>query len=74
MPRSFIIVGKTGTFVTDGNDRFVEMDEVLFRNLVRFFTALVRFENWMKRILREDVFDVGNEKFLVLLFVMESEN
>ena len=28
----------------------------------------------MKRILREDVLNVGNEKFLMLLLVMEAEN
>ena len=28
----------------------------------------------MKRILREDMFDVGDEKFLMLLLVMKTEN
>ena len=32
------------------------------------------FKHRIERVLRKDVFDVGNEKFLVLLFVMQAED
>src|SRR5260370_41204858 len=30
-------------------------------------------ENWVERVLREDVFDVSDEKFLMLLLMMNSK-
>ena len=42
MPRSFIIIGEIRTFVSNENDRFVEMDKVCFATAVGFLTALLR--------------------------------
>ena len=51
------------------------MDETLCVDRARLFAAsCAASKDRMKRILREDVFDVGNEKFLMLLLVMETKN
>ena len=41
---------------------------------VRLFAFRALSKDWMKRILREDVLDVGNEQFLMLLLVMKTES
>ena len=45
----------------------------LRRDLADFRRRFRSLENRIERILREDMFDVGDEKFLVLLFVMQPE-
>src|SRR6476660_987969 len=72
MPRSFIVVGKIATIMTDGCNCFIEIDKCHW--WWRFGFLLCAFsKNWMQRILREDMFDIGYEQFLMLLFVMNAE-
>src|SRR6266446_10608353 len=72
MSRSFIVIGKIATIMTDGCNCFIEIDKChwwwRFGFLLRAFS-----KNWMQRILREDVFYIGNEQFLMLLLVMNAE-
>src|SRR5438874_13591080 len=60
MPRSFIVVGETVTIMADRCNCFVEIDKC---HPGRWFSFLLRAfsKNWMQRILREDVFNIGNE-------------
>src|SRR4029077_4111662 len=60
MPRSFIVVGKIAAIMTDGCNCFIEVDKCHWRR--RFGFLLRAFsKNWMQRILREDMLDIGNE-------------
>src|SRR5205814_4391453 len=72
MSRSFIVVGKIATIMTDGCNRFLEIGKR--RRGTRFTFFLGAFsKNRMQRILRENMLDIGNEQFLMLLFVMKAE-
>ena len=58
--------------MADGCNRFVEIDK--FHRGRRFGLFLGAFsKNRMQRILREDVLDIGNEQFLMLLFVLDAQ-
>src|SRR4029077_13953751 len=78
MARPFVIVGESGAVVADLNRRFVKLHELggsrrpgAIQRARR--TRSTGAENRVERVLREDVFDVGDEKFLMLLFVMNSK-
>ena len=73
MPRAFVVVAKFVAVVPDQDGRFIELDETLRRDLADFRRRFRSLENRIERILREDMFDVGDEKFLVLLFVVQTE-
>src|SRR5205085_5039130 len=88
MPRAFVIVGKPGAVVTDHDRRFLKFDEALrgcsrdrrsrpiLSVAIRFMAGIIDpgySEHWIKRILGEDVLDVGEQKFLVLLFMIQAE-
>ena len=59
-----------------------DLDESLRRILIKLSGAGLRgndvdfvlAKHRMKRVLREDMFDVGDEQFLMLLLVMNPEN
>src|ERR1051326_375869 len=75
MSRSFVVIRKTGPVMTNLNDSFVEFDETA--GTVRRRARRARptfFKNGMKRVLREDVFDIGDEQLLVLLLMMDAED
>src|SRR4029077_13096689 len=72
MSRSFIVVGKIATVMTNSCNRFVEIDKCHRRRLFGFLLRAFS-KNWMQRILREDMFNIGNEQFLMLLLVMNAE-
>ena len=58
----------------DRDDRFIELDKVFAAPTSSDSASAVRLvENGIKRILREDVFNVGHEQFLMLLFVMKAQ-
>jgi hypothetical protein len=66
---SFVIVGKTVATIPDARHCFIKIYKpCLWWRLSLFFRAFS--ENWMERILREHMLDIGHEQFLVLLFVM----
>ena len=74
MARPFVVVGKSGAVVADLDHCFVELDEVHRRRLRGDDVDLALAKDRIERILREDVFDVGDEQFLMLLLVMNAEN
>jgi len=53
--------------------RLLELDKMLRRHPASFCFDRRLAENGIERILREDVLDVGDEEFLMLLFVMKAE-
>src|SRR2546430_8704380 len=79
MTRAFVIVRKSAAIVTDLDDGFVEIDEMVGtdRRAVRLRRARrsrPTIEYWMERVLGEDMVDVGYEQLLMLLLVINSEN
>ena len=77
MPRSFVVVGESVAVMTYLSHRFVELDELVGRSALRLRAPgviVLRSKNRIERILREDVLDVGDEQFLMLLLVMNAEN
>ena len=73
MPRLFVIVTKTVTVVSDFHDDFVEIHETAGRDRAAFPEVVPLSKNGVERILGKDVFDIGDEQLLMLLFVMESD-
>src|SRR5207245_11145863 len=73
MSRSFVIVSKSAPVVADLNRRFIKFDKLqrLYVDLIVFDFVLL--ENRIERVLREDMFDVGDEQLLMLLLVMDSK-
>jgi hypothetical protein len=59
--------------MSDRRDRLLKLDKMLWRDAAITNFACRIAENGKKRVLREDMFDVGNEKLLVLLFVMQPQ-
>src|SRR4029077_13360070 len=72
MSRSFIVVGKIATIMTNSCNCFVEIDKCHRRRRVGFLLRAFS-KNWMQRILREDMLDIGNEQFLMLLLMLNAE-
>src|SRR5436190_5005180 len=70
---TFIVVGKTLAIVSDPHGRFVESYELLGGNSCFLRSCLGIAKNRIKGVLREDVFDVGDEQFLVLFLVMKAQ-
>src|SRR5437879_11808046 len=88
MARTFVVVGKAVAIVTDLNYRFVELDELQRADIPPGESVFWRIDlacravawrrlgfakNREERVLRENVFDIGDEQLLMLLFVMNSE-
>ena len=77
MARTLVIVCESAAIVTDFGDGLLELDELTRTRRWGVRTAqrpVLSLENRIERVLREDVFDVGDEQFLVLLFMMHAEN
>src|SRR5215467_9774375 len=78
MARAFVVVGEAAPVMTDLDRGFLEVDKVVGtdRRAVRCARRALRSKakNRIEWILREDVFDVGDQQFLVLLLVMHSQN
>src|SRR5438045_9229005 len=76
MTGTLVVVSEAVSVVTDVDNRFVKLDELAGTAgpAVRSRVRGSRSENGMQRILREDMFDVGDEQFLMLLLVMNPEN
>ena len=73
MSRPFVIVAETTAVVPDLQDRFLEIQIGRRRNLPPLLPLVPRPKNRMKRVVRENVLDVGHEQFLVLLFVVKAD-
>ena len=73
MTRQFVVVTKTISVMTDFDRRFIELNEFQRRDVDLRDVDLLLAENGVERVLRENVFDIGNEKLLMLLLVMNSE-
>ena len=77
MPRPFVVVGKSVAIVADLDDCFVEIDKLVAARRLPASRSALRValaKNRIERVLREDVLDVGDEQFLMLLFVMNAED
>jgi len=74
MTRSFVVVGESSAVVTDRYGRFVELDEMLCRHRGNFGLWRGVAKDRIKRILGQDVFDIGEKKFLMLLFVVQTQD
>src|ERR1017187_4023679 len=70
----FVVVGKFVAVVADLDNRFVEFNKTQRRRLRRNDVDLALAKHRMKRVLCKNMFDVGDEQFLVLLLVMNPEN
>ena len=83
MPWTLVVVGKTITIMANLNCRFIELDKLHSLDACRAEAGRTRIdliaadvaslENRVKRVLREDVLDVGDEQLLMLLLVMNPE-
>src|SRR5437867_9136031 len=81
MSRALIIISETASVVTDLNDCFIELDELVgmalraVRRIRRTFRRNIPTlaKNRIERVLGEDVFDVGDEQFLMLLLVVDAK-
>ena len=74
MTRAFVIVAEAVASVTDLANRLREIDELERRDCGVAIASGSFAKNRMKGILREDMFDVGDEQLLMLLFVMQSDD
>ena len=84
MTRAFVVIGEIVAVVTDLDRRFIELNESQRRDVDPAYAKalagrlrdvdLLLAENRVERVLRENVFDIGNEKFLMLLLVMNPES
>jgi hypothetical protein len=59
--------------VPDLDDRFIKLDEMRRRDFVRRDGRGAASKTGIERVLREDVFDVCDEQFLMLLLVVNAE-
>ena len=81
MARTLVIVGEPMTIMANLDSCLFEIDEARgggadaaepLRRGRRGHLTLA--ENWIERILREDMFNIRKQQFLVLLLVMDAEN
>jgi len=74
MSRAFIVVGETRAIMTNLDNFFIEIDEAKRRGFRVSDVDISFAEDGIERVLREDVLDICDEQFLVLLLVMNAEN
>src|SRR5260370_33132945 len=74
MSRAFIVVGETRAVMTNLHGGFVKIDEMNRRGLRGSDVDVGFAEDRVERVLRENVLDICDEQFLVLLFMMDAEN
>src|ERR1700693_2114440 len=79
MTRPFVIVGESSAIVADLNRRFIKLNKLggsrrpgAIQSARR--TRFIGTKNWIEWVLRKDVFDVGDQQLLVLLFVVNSQD
>ena len=74
MTWAFVVVSESTSIMADFDRCFFEIDEPHWHGLRRGFLDLPLAKDRMERILGEDMFDVGDQQFLVLLLVVHAEN
>ena len=74
MTWSLVVVRESVTIVTDPGGRFVEMHKLHRDHSFSAAIDLPFAKHRMERILREDVLDICDEQFLVLLLMMNAED
>src|SRR5580700_8481871 len=70
----FVVIGEFVAVVADLDNRLVEFKKTQRRRLRGNDIDLALAKHRMQRILRKNMFDVGDEQFLMLLLVMNPEN
>src|SRR6266516_2297334 len=70
----FVIVRKTGALMADFGDCFFENGEIYGSDFCRCDVDLALTQDGVKRVLSEDMLDVRDEQFLMLLLVMDAQN
>ena len=73
MLRALVVVREAGAGMPDGRNRLCEIDKTHWRRRNRFLRWAFA-ENGMQRVLGENVLDISDEQFLMLLFVMNAED
>ena len=73
MPRQFVVVTKSIAVMPNLNCCFSKFDELRGWNVDLMTRDFLLLKNRIERILRKNVFDIGNEKFLMLLLVVNSQ-
>ena len=84
MSRAFVVVGEAASVMTDLDRCLLEVDQAHWHGLcprvvdlacrAAVLRRLALAKNGIERILREDVFNVGEQQFLVLLLVLHAKN
>jgi len=74
MSRAFIVVGETRAIMTNLDNFFIEIDEANRRGFRGSDVDVGFAKDRIERILREDMLDICDEQFLVLLLMMNAEN
>src|SRR5206468_571118 len=81
MSRSFVVISESAAIVTDCDKRLFEIEEMVGTALccrpfvgAHGVTRPAFAKNGIKRILRKDVLDIGDQQFLMLLLMMNAEN
>jgi len=73
MPLPFVVIGEFVAIMAYRSHGFLEIDKPVGTAL-RCRPFFGSTKNRIERVLREDVLDVRDEQFLMLLFVMEAED
>src|SRR5207247_10375338 len=74
MSWSFVVISESAAVVANRDSCLFELNEALGRNRRAFRRNFRLSKKGVERILCEYVLDVRNEQFLLLLFMMNSEN
>src|SRR4030095_7879598 len=74
MPRSLVVVSESIAIMANCNYCLFEIDETDRADFLCSGVCVSPAIHRIKRVLREYVFDVGDEQFLMLLFMVNAEN
>src|SRR5215472_16645955 len=83
MPRPFVVVSESVAIMADCGHSFFEIDKLIGTPRdggcrpfvgVHGVARLTSTKNRIERVLRENMFDVRDKQFLMLLFVMNAEH
>src|SRR5262245_11809599 len=72
--RAFVVIGECVAIMAYRSHCFFEIDKPDRRNSFCAYTAVSLTKNRIERVLREDVLDICDEQFLMLLFVMDAKD
>ena len=69
-----VVVGESVTVVANCDHCLIEINKANRADVLRNDVCVSPSIHWMQRILPEHVFDVCDEQFLMLLFMMNTEH